>query len=357
LNFCIITVNNQKLKDIYFLLFRSISISFTFRNADSYIFLDKYAFQNIINLNQKKYFHSKRNISLFCVDTLNNLGCSNYYKNKLEQLKYLVDIKSEQPDFLIFDVFGCEHMDDKFNKSVKIARFSENIIPDFSEADYSLSQAHIFYLDRYFKYPIFIAHLKKFINYKAQNIRSFTNHSIKTKFCAAVISNSRNFTSFRMKFIKKLNEYKHVDMGGTYLNNVGGKVKNKIQFLSSYKFSISMENSNGDGYSSEKIIESLIAGTIPIYYGDYLIDEYINPKVYIMIKGQKDIKNKIDYIKKIDNNDTIYNSISRFGLLILLFYFVFFFVCITILFLLTLYPSLFHLYVFSYLSLIFKIFF
>jgi hypothetical protein len=38
-------------------------------------------------------------------------------------------------------------------------------------------------------------------------------------------------------------------------------------------------------YISEKIIESFIAGTIPIYYGDYLVDEYIiikiNPKVYI----------------------------------------------------------------------------
>ena len=85
-------------------------------------------------------------------------------------------------------------------------------------------------------------------------------------------------------------------MGGMYLNEFGGRIKNKIKFLSSYKFSISMENSNGDGYVSEKIIDSLIAGTIPIYYGDYLVDEYINPKVYIMIKGQKDIHKKIDYL-------------------------------------------------------------
>ena len=43
-----------------------------------------------------------------------------------------------------------------------------------------------------------------------------------------------------------------------------------------------MENSKGDGYISEKIIQSFIAGTIPIYIGDYLIDEYINPKLYII---------------------------------------------------------------------------
>ena len=163
------------------------------------------------------------------------------------------------------------------------------------------------YLDRYFKYPSFIYRLQKFFNYKVKNIKTFSQNKKKSKFCAAVISSK--FQSLRLEFIKELNKYKHVDMGGGYLNDVGGKVKDKIQFLSSYKFSIAMENSNGDGYISEKIIESLIAGTIPIYYGSYLIDEYINPNAYILIKGEKDIKDKIEYIKKIDNDELLNNYI------------------------------------------------
>ena len=99
-------------------------------------------------------------------------------------------------------------------------------------------------------------------------------------------------------------------MGGKYKNNVG-KIKNKIKFLSSYKFSISMENTEGDGYLSEKIIDSFLSGTIPIYYGDYMIDEFINPDTYILIRGEKDIKNKIEYIKEIDNNDELYKKIIR----------------------------------------------
>ena len=55
-----------------------------------------------------------------------------------------------------------------------------------------------------------------------------------------------------------------------------------------------MENSNGDGYISEKIIESFLAGTIPIYYGDYMVDEYINPKAYILINLFN--SNKIKFI-------------------------------------------------------------
>ena len=135
------------------------------------------------------------------------------------------------------------------------------------------------------------------------------NSPIRNKFCASVISNNDSYTYFRLQFIKELNKYKKIDSGGRVFNNVGGPVKNKIHFLSSYKFSISMENSNGDGYISEKIIDAFIAGTIPIYYGDYMIDEYINPKTYILIKGENDIKNKIEYIKKLDNDYELYKSI------------------------------------------------
>ena len=100
-------------------------------------------------------------------------------------------------------------------------------------------------------------------------------------------------------------------MGGNCQNNINESVKDKIEFLSHYKFSIAMENSDGDGYLSEKIVDSFLAGTIPIYYGDYLLDEYINPKSYILIKGEKDIERKIEYIKSIDNNDNLYRQIMK----------------------------------------------
>ena len=77
-----------------------------------------------------------------------------------------------------------------------------------------------------------------------------------------------------------------------------------------------MENSSGDGYVSEKIVHSFIAGTIPIYYGDYLIDEYINPKSFILIKGEKDINDKIEYIKSIDKDEEKYKSIMRENVII-----------------------------------------
>ena len=141
------------------------------------------------------------------------------------------------------------------------------------------------------------------------------NNLQKKKFCAAMISNYKSSNKFRLKFIEELNKYKKVDMGGKYNNNVG-EITNKIEFFSEYKFTIAMENSEADGYVSEKIIDSFLSGSIPIYYGDYMIDEYINPKSFILIRGEKDMMEKINYIKKIDNNDTLYKSILKENILI-----------------------------------------
>ena len=105
-------------------------------------------------------------------------------------------------------------------------------------------------------------------------------------------------------------------MGGAYHNNVGGRVQNKIKFLSQYKFSLAMENSKADGYVSEKIIDAFLAGNIPIYYGDYMVEEYINPKSFILIKGDRDMMEKIEYIKKVDNDDELYKNIIKQKVLI-----------------------------------------
>ena len=322
--FCILFLNILIFIINLYLLQKKINLIIfsKFRNVDIIpLLILKKSFRNISNRLNNNYFLTKHNnkkcnrnktkiILLDCVDFLDKNYCIGDIKNIFKINNYILKIESENPDYLIYDVFGCEHLNKKYNNSIKIAYYSENIIPDFNEADYALSQAHFSYFDRYFKYPSFICQLNKFNNIDIIKIRKqVINLPIRNKFCAAVISNNDSYTYFRLQFIRELNKYKKVDSGGRFFNNVGGPVKNKIEFLSSYKFSISMENSNGDGYISEKIIEAFISGTILIYYGDYMIDEYINPKAYILIKGENDIKNKIEYIKKIDNDYVLYKSI------------------------------------------------
>ena len=71
---------------------------------------------------------------------------------------------------------------------------------------------------------------------------------------------------------KKNNTYQNMNV--ILKNSFTNTSFNSINMIS-YKFSIAMENSMSDGYLSEKIIGSFISGTIPIYYRDYMIDEFL----------------------------------------------------------------------------------
>ena len=108
-----------------------------------------------------------------------------------------------------------------------------------------------------------------------------------------------------------MSKYQKVDSGGDIDNNLGYKVTYKIKFFSSYKFSIEFEKNTADGYATDHILNSLLAGTVPIYYGDYLIDEYINPDTFILVRNDIDLLDKIEYIKQVDKDDNLYREFLK----------------------------------------------
>jgi len=278
----------------------------SFKDISSYL-SNKFNLANF-NLHEKieNFYSGNKRLKIKSIDLFDENRHYNWLMNIIgDEFEIIID--RENPDYLIYNVFGDNDINISFQNCIRIAIYTENVMPDLNYADYALGHYHINYLDRYFKYSVFLWINLNDIN-KARK-QAIVFRSIKDKFCGGVISNCK--ADFRNKFIEKLNNYKKVDMGGKCYNNIGRRVKNEIKFLMEYKFSIAMENSGGDGYITEKIVESFLAGTIPIYYGDFLVDEYINPKTYILIRGEKDIDEKIEYIKKIDNDKNLYISLLR----------------------------------------------
>jgi hypothetical protein len=64
-----------------------------------------------------------------------------------------------------------------------------------------------------------------------------------------------------------------------------GPVAEKLETLSSYRFSLCLENSVFDGYVSEKIFDCFFAGTIPIYLGAPDITRYIPPEAFVDLRS------------------------------------------------------------------------
>jgi hypothetical protein len=126
------------------------------------------------------------------------------------------------------------------------------------------------------------------------------------KFCCFIASNN---VTYRNNFVKLLSKYKQVDCAGRCLNNFNNKtVINKYSFQSQYKFCIAFENDVYPGYCTEKIMEAYISNCVPLYYGDPFVEEDFNSETFINCSKFKNMTECIQFIIRIDNDDSLYKS-------------------------------------------------
>ena len=207
----------------------------------------------------------------------------------------------DDPDFVFCSIFGRRFL--KYD-CVRISYTGENITPDFNLVDYDFGYYEIDFYDRYLRLPHYVLypHACELARKKPQ---LSDEELLNRKFCSYVISNALSSPE-RGMIIDKLNEYKTLDSGGKYHNNVGGPVPDKIEFTKGYKFSIAFENSGSRGYSTEKIVESFAADTIPIYWGSPDIAKEFDPGSFVNCHDFKDFDEVLEYVRKIDNDDELY---------------------------------------------------
>ncbi len=226
----------------------------------------------------------------------------NLFINLLQ--KYYDVTISEDPDVLIYSCYGFNYI--KYN-CYKIFYTAENIRPDFFECDFAFSFDYPEYDNRNFRLPLYRwrGDLENLVYEKNDEQIILA----KKKFCCIVISNPK--VKERNLFFEKLSEYKKVDSGGKYLNNIGYVIKNKMDFIADYKFTISFENSSYPGYTTEKIVEPMLKESIPIYWGNYKINEDFNHKSFINIHDYNSFDEAIKEIIRIDNNNELYKKYLR----------------------------------------------
>ena len=143
-----------------------------FRNVDNYIIeKDSKSYKEYSNYLNSKFYNNtsfsennninnqetkeKKKIVIYFADLYNRDFRQKWIKSELGD-KFNIEFDSENPDYVIFNIFGCYHLDEKYKDAIKIAHFTENKIIDFREADYAIGQQHINYLDRYFRRPFFV---------------------------------------------------------------------------------------------------------------------------------------------------------------------------------------------------------
>ena len=94
------------------------------------------------------------------------------------------------------------------------------------------------------------------------------------------------------------------------MRSIGGKmdiygrccnyIENKTDGLRSYMFNISIENLQHTNWFTEKLIDVLRTGTVPIYWGCPNIGDFFNTKGFIIVNSLEDIVNVVNNLTEDD---------------------------------------------------------
>jgi len=221
----------------------------------------------------------------------------NNFFYKLLNKKYQV-ILDDNPDIVIYSCYGTKYL---VYTCTRVFYSAENLRPDFSGCDFAIT--FDFNKSAYhYRLPLYALYIdqNKLLQQKNRE-ELLKNWRKKNKFCCMVVSNGTS--KKRVDFFKKLSAYKKVDSGGKYLNNVGGPISDKLDFIKDYRFVISFENAAYPGYTTEKIVEPLITGCIPLYWGNPLVAKDFNLNCFLNLSDEKNEEDFIKEIIAIDNDE------------------------------------------------------
>ena len=103
----------------------------------TYIDISNYLNNKYIIINNTNETKPRKRLKLYSVDLFNKAIHKRWLETRLED-KFIIEYNKDNPDYLIFNVFGNQHNNPKYKNAIKIGVLTENIIPNLNEVDYAL---------------------------------------------------------------------------------------------------------------------------------------------------------------------------------------------------------------------------
>jgi hypothetical protein len=79
-----------------------------------------------------------------------------------------------------------------------------------------------------------------------------------------------------------------------------------LQIHARDKFTLAIENSIWPGYETEKLVDPIYAGSIPIYVGNPLASAAYDPSGYIDVTRFTSLTQALEFVRAVDNDRDLY---------------------------------------------------
>lgn len=191
-----------------------------------------------------------------------------------------------KPQLEYFSVFGNRSKIKKSKADLKIFWTGEDVVNNYTSfKDQCVNDADLILgftppekyglsaTDKFIRFPLWILYYfnpndtKDDINIKVEKLN--TIKFPKTEFCSLVARHDAN--GIRQEMINLLNTVDKVKCAGKFNHNDDSLKNifndNKVRYLQQFMFNLCPENTNIEGYVTEKLFQSFDSGSIPVYWG------------------------------------------------------------------------------------------
>lgn len=204
--------------------------------------------------------------------------------------RYDVVFATDDVDVLFYSIYSLGDASKEIKAKVRVQYITECMRPVMEDCDLVLSYD---YLDhpRHRRLPIWVDALYRY--YSKKLIPNFSELLIQSgyladqwqhrDFCSILLSNPRCIE--RNHFVLDMLRHTEAKSGGRCFNNIfdviEGGDERQLAFLSKFRYNVAFENAAHPGYTTEKIIAPMLAGAIPIYWGDPEVARDFNADAFI----------------------------------------------------------------------------
>jgi hypothetical protein len=244
----------------------------------------------------------------------------NFWTLTLKKLEIPYQVVDDNSDLLISSCFGASFLRKKSKKKIlwcgenwfrmdtKIGDLGGRSMIDIFDMVYSFDYNNY---ENHYRLPLYLIDCieRDVIDFnlicrnKSKDLlfKEFKNR----KFCTFVQGNGN--CKFRNDYFLNLSNIDKVDSYGPLFNNTGQILDRigKIEKTKNYKFALAFENSEYDGYVSEKLMDAFKSDILPIYWGGSKVSSEFNSNSFVDV-NKLGMDKSLDLIKELNTDFDLY---------------------------------------------------
>lgn len=207
-------------------------------------------------------------------------------------------------------------------KHLRVFLGGEAVVPDFNLFDYAFGFSRLDFGSRYLRISPWVFHRASFqkagLVHPSRSSALGLSHS-QRKAGSSFIYSNRRAHPMRDTLFYHFSSAITVNSLGKHLTNAKSPLakkpkppswlKERVEIENHYRFSLALENARFDGYTSEKLIASLFAGSVPIYWGNPSVGFDFNINRFIVIEDTSDVGNAIKRVLALNEDEALWSGV------------------------------------------------